>query len=258
MNAQVFEITYLDLLICALLMLIPYAVSRWLRLGLDRDLLVGTIRVFVQLLLVGFILEWVFAINHPLPILGILLIMTANAGVHAAKRAGLPQTRIILTAIGVIGVSSFAVSAYVFYLVVGVTPYFNPMYVIPMMGISLNGAMNAIAIGARALDEGIRDGRERIEAALCVGATSWQASNYVVQRAIRQAMTPAINALMTAGIVQLPGVMTGQIIGGVDPVMAVRYQVVIFYMLASIVALSTIGGTLILSRGYFTSSHQLK
>jgi len=113
-------------------------------------------------------------------------------------------------------------------------------------------------VGARALDRGIRDGRERIEAALSVGATSWQASGDIVRNALKQAMVPTINGLMTAGIVQLPGMMTGQIIAGVDPVLAVRYQVVIFYLLTSVTALATIAGTLLLVRRYFTPAHQLK
>jgi len=254
----IINVTYVDLFICALLMLIPIAVSRLLRLALHTDLLTGTARVFVQLILVGHILHWVFNLNSPLPVLAVVAVMTAVAGYSAAKRADLPGLRVILLATGVIGLSSLALSAFVFYLIIGITPYYNPAYVVPIMGMALNGAMNSLSVGARALDRGIRDGRERIEAALSVGATSWQASGDIVRNALKQAMVPTINGLMTAGIVQLPGMMTGQIIAGVDPVLAVRYQVVIFYLLTSVTALATIAGTLLLVRRYFTPAHQLK
>ena len=254
----VYEISILDLLACAVAMAIPYFISRFLKLGLERDLLVGSIRVFLQLLAVGYILDRIFAVNHAAPVFGILLVMTANAGFNAAKRAELAHARTILMATGVIGVTTLAVCAFVFYAVIGIEPYFNPRYVIPMMGMGLNGAMNAVAIGARALDIGVRDNRERIEAALCVGATSQQAVAPIVRDSLRQALIPAINGLMTAGIVQLPGFMTGQITGGVDPQIAVRYQVVIFYMLTGIVALSSITAILLLVRRYFTPDHQLR
>ncbi len=254
----VITVSYLDLLLCAGLMLIPIAVSRLLRLALDTDLLVGTGRVFVQLIVVGHILNWVFHLNHPLPVLGVVVVMTVVAGYNAAKRAGLPGLPVTMIATGVIGVSSIALASFVFYLIVGITPYYNPAYVVPIMGMALNGAMNSLAVGARALDHGIRDGRERIEAALSVGATANQAAGHVVRHALRQAMVPTINSLMTAGIVQLPGMMTGQIIAGVEPTLAVRYQIVVFYLLTAVTALATISGTLVLARRYFTEAQQLK
>ncbi|MCZ7583386.1 MAG: iron export ABC transporter permease subunit FetB [Deltaproteobacteria bacterium] len=253
-----YALSYWDVLAAALVMAAPYAISRKMRLGLQRDLLVGTVRVFVQLMLVGYLLGAVFGLNRPLPVFGVLAVMTVIAGWNAALRAGMREARVAAIATGVIGAVTLAVSAYVFYVVIGVTPYFNPIYVIPMMGLGLNGAMNAVAVGARAMDDGLRDGRERVEAALCLGATSWQAGADVVRRALKQAMVPTINGLMTAGIVQLPGVMTGQIISGVDPVLAVRYQVVIFYLLTGITATATIATILALFRRYFTAAHQLK
>ena len=255
---NVYEIGIVHLLACAAVMAIPFTISRFLRLGLDRDLIVGSIRVFLQLLAVGYVLDKIFNINSPLPVFAILLVMTANAGFNAAKRANLVHAGFIILATGVIGVTALAVSAYVFYVIIGIKPYFNPRYVIPMMGMGLNGAMNSVAIGARALNLGVRDNRERIEAGLCVGATSWQAGLPVVRDALKQALIPAINGLMTAGIVQLPGFMTGQITSGVDPQIAVRYQVVIFYMLSGIVALSCIVSLLLLVRRYFTAHHQLR
>ncbi|NLH51076.1 MAG: iron export ABC transporter permease subunit FetB [Myxococcales bacterium] len=257
MNSTILNITYLDLLFCALMMLIPYLVSRFLSLALETDLLVGTVRVFLQLWLVGYILHWVFSLQSALPVFAVLVVMTVIAGYNAAKRADMPRVRVIVMATGVIGLAAVVLSAYVFYLILGISPYYNPAYVIPIMGMALNGAMNAVSVGARAVHTGMRDGRERIEAALSIGATSWQASGAIVRQALKQAMVPTINGLMTAGIVQLPGMMTGQIISGVSPLLAIRYQVVIFYLLTSVTAIAAIGGTLILSRGYFSRDHQL-
>jgi len=258
MNEAMFHLTYLDLFVSSLLMLVPIVISHLLRLTLEKDLLIGSVRVFVQLVAVGFILHYVFALDRPLPVAGILLLMTIIAGYNAAKRAGVTGLRLVLIASGVIGLCTVVLAAYVFYLVIGIKPYYNPAYVIPIVGMMLNGAMTGLAIGVRALDRGMKEGRDRIEAALIVGATSWQASLHVVREALRQAMVPAINSMMTAGIVQLPGMMTGQIISGVEPILAVRYQVIIFYLLTAVIASATIGGTLLLWRRHFTPAHQLR
>ncbi|MCB1153596.1 MAG: ABC transporter permease [Deltaproteobacteria bacterium] len=249
-------VSYWDLIFAAAAMALPIFISRYARLGLEKDLAIGTVRLLAQLLIVGHILAGLFAINRPLPVLGVLLVMVVIAGYNAAKRAEQMRVRVVVMATGVIGVVAMAVCAYMFYVVIGVEPYFNPRYVIPLMGMGLNGAMNAVAVGARALDGRLRDGRERVEAALCVGATGRQASLFAVREALKQAMVPAVNNLMTAGIVQMPGIMTGQIISGVDPLLAVRYQVVIFYLLTVITVLSATTTILLLADSYFTKAQQ--
>lgn len=239
-------------------MLVPWAVSRRMGLGLGRDLVVGSIRVFVQLIAVGYALSYIFALNRPAPVLGILLLMTLMAGRHTCERAGTRESAVFVIAVGTIGLGTLALASFVFYAVIGVEPWYNPRYVIPLVGMGLTGAMNGVAVAIRDLDRGLRDGRERVEAALSFGATSWKAGAFAAEHAVKQAMVPTVNALMTAGIVQLPGFMTGQIIGGGDPVQAVRYQVVIFYLLTGIAATSTIAAVLILFRRRFTTAHQLR
>src|SRR5947199_10091967 len=122
----------------------------------------------------------------------------------------------------------------------------------------LGNAMTGAALAVERLSSEIRARRLQIEAALSLGATSRQAADAAVRAAVKAALVPTINAMMVVGIVQLPGMMTGQILGGAAPEQAVRYQMVVMYMLAAAVALTSATATLLAYRASFTPAHQLR
>ena len=246
-----------DLGIALMIMVGLIALDRVLRLYLGKDMAVGTVRNFLQLYLVGFILKWVFHINHPLLILLMLVVMTLIAGQNAAKRSGDLSLKTFVYASGILFIGTMVTIVVVVDIVVGVTPYYNPQYVIPMFGMALNGAMNGVTLGVKNLRNSTKDNVEKINCALALGATGSQSINPIAQSATRLALIPMVNGLMTAGVVQLPGMMTGQIIAGLDPTLAIRYQIVVYYMLAMSTFLCTVVAVKLYARTLFTRHHQL-
>jgi putative ABC transport system permease protein len=137
-------------------------------------------------------------------------------------------------------------------------PWYNPQYLIPLLGMVLGNTLNGISLGLDRFMEGLRNGRDRVETDLALGATRWEACQEVVRDAIRVAMIPTINSMMVMGLVSLPGMMTGQILQGAAPEAAVRYQIVILFMIASATALGVFGVVGLAYRRLTSADHQLR
>jgi putative ABC transport system permease protein len=143
-------------------------------------------------------------------------------------------------------------------LVVGYSPWYDPRYLIPLAGMIIGNSMNGASLAAERLSAELYERREEIEAALCLGATARQASESSVRLAFRAALMPTMNTMAAMGIVSLPGMMTGQILSGTEPIIAVRYQIAIMCAITGAVAITSF---LILVQGYrryFSAAHQLK
>ncbi|MDK2894590.1 MAG: UDP-glucose/iron transport system permease protein [Moorella sp. (in: firmicutes)] len=255
---QYINIGYGDLLLALILVGITLAVSLWQRLDLHGDLFIGTLRTFVQLTAVGYLLQVIFNLNRWYLVILALGIMLLVAAANAYRRQ---QERwpglffIMLLAIALGGIITLAI---VIGIVLKVKPWYQPQYIIPIAGMIVGNAMIGAALAINRLTGEINAHREEIEAALSLGATAYLAVLPYLRSALRAAMLPTISTMMTVGIVQLPGMMSGQIIAGASPAAAVRYQVVVTYMVAAATALTTITATLLAYRYYFTPNHQLK
>jgi putative ABC transport system permease protein len=143
-------------------------------------------------------------------------------------------------------------------LIISPQPFYSAQIVIPIFGMILGNSMNAISLALDRLDREVRSRINEVEALLSFGATPWEAIRDCVKEAIRAGMTPTINSLMVVGLVSLPGMMTGQILGGVDPKQAVRYQIVVMLMIAAAVA---IGCLILVGLSYkkiFTSDEAIR
>ena len=143
-------------------------------------------------------------------------------------------------------------------MVVHVDPWYNPRYLIPLFGMILGNAMNAATLAADRLAGEMETRHTEVEAYLALGASSVRAAREPVRRALRASMIPTVNSLTVVGIVSLPGMMTGQIIAGSDPLLAVRYQIVVMFMLGSAVALAAVVVVLGYRRTFFTHAEQLR
>jgi UDP-glucose/iron transport system permease protein len=252
------DLSYTDLAWSLLLVLIVLVVSRRQRLGLEGPLLLGAARAFLQLSLVGYVLGWVFHAQGWYWTLLFLSVMAAVA-VHTAadrQKRRLPGL-LALMALSIAG-GSFIVLAVVIGLVVRPPRWYDPQYVIPLAGMILGNSLTGASLAVERLTAEIRARRLEIEAALSLGATARQAADHAVRAAVNAALVPTINAMMIVGVVQLPGMMTGQILAGAPPLQAVRYQVVVMYMLAAAAALTCASATLLAQRACFTPAHQLR
>jgi putative ABC transport system permease protein len=252
MQADYLHIGYGQLALAALLLVVNLGLSFALRLGLGRQFTVAAIRMTVQLLLVGFVLEWLFSLNRPLPILAMALFMATLAGVAAVRRTKRRFPGIYWDSLLSILSASFLVTGFALTGILRVEPWFDPQYLIPLLGMVLGNALTGISLGLDRLMEGCIQNRRLIETFLSLGATRWEAAHREVKEALRVGMIPVINSMMIMGVVSLPGMMTGQILAGAAPVDAVRYQIVIMFMIASCTALATLGVVLLAFRALFS------
>lgn len=253
------DLDWINLAMALPLIFVAIGLSWWQRLGLGKSLIIGAIRAAVQLLFIGQILVWLFSTERWYLVLGVLLVMVVTATFSATGRLDAVGSRAGLRWLcgGAILIGSGLTMAYVDLLVVHITPWYDPRYLIPIFGMIVGNAMNGAALAAERLRSEFQSRRDEIEACLALGASPAQASATVVRHAMRAAMIPTINALAVVGIVSLPGMMTGQILAGADPTQAVNYQLVVMFMLTSATAITAILVTLWYRNRFFSRDEQL-
>ncbi len=237
---------------------IAISLSVWQKLAIAKNLLIATFRSVIQLVVVGFLLDAVFEIKQPVVILFIILLMSLMAAREAKNRVRekVPYVLPIMWISVVVGTG--AILAYTTVLVVQPDTWYSPQYLIPLAGMILGNSMNGAAIAAERFTQDLVKRSREIETYLCLGATPQQAIADYQSDAIRAAMIPTINVMMVAGVVSLPGMMTGQILGGVSPLLAVRYQLVILFAVTTANLITALILTNLVSRQFFTPAQQLK
>ncbi|GAB6063143.1 ABC transporter permease [Deferrisoma palaeochoriense] len=218
-----------------------------LSLGLTRSLLVAAARAYAQLLALGLVLRWVFGVGTPWLVLGILGLMIAVAAQTLTARVQAAPPGLFLRGLGALAVSGFTVTLAVTGLVVRVEPWWDPRYVIPIGGMVVGNSLNGVAVCLDRLFADLRARAREIEALLALGATPWETVLPSARAALRAGLIPTINAMAAAGIVFIPGMMTGQVLSGTDPRTAAAYQIVVLLMIAAATAL---GSVLALLAGY--------
>lgn len=229
------------------LMGIAIGLSAWQKLGLEWSLAIATVRTVVQLLAVGYILEIVFALNNPGAVLAIIAVMAVIAAIVARNRISQKVPKLLPVAGVAILISTALTLGYINLLVLRPDPWFNPQYLVPLAGILLGNAMNAAAIGGERLVNTLNNSQLEIETHLSLGATPSQATAVYRQEAIKAGLIPTLNSMMVVGVVTLPGIITGQILSGVNPLDAAVYQMLIMFILA----VATLGTTILLIQGIY-------
>ena len=238
----VLEVGLGQLAIATLLIVAAGGLSLALRLGVGRRLAVAALRTVVQLGLLGLILERVFAVRHPALVVAMVVVMTLFAAREAAARSGRRYPGIGLDAWLAMAASCLVVGGVVTQLVVGVRPWYDPQYVIPLLGMILGNSLNGISLCLDRLLEHVASRAHELELRLAFGARRGEVVREPVQAAVRTGLVPIVNAMAAAGIVSLPGMMTGQILAGSPPMQAVAYQIVVMFMISAATAL---GATLV-------------
>ncbi len=247
-----------QLLLAMSLVLLAGLISLALRLGLERKLALATCRTVVQLLLVGYVLAWVFHTDDPAILGGVMLIMIGAASFAAVGRSsrwfrgavGGAFLTLVLTGV----LTTFCVTG----LIIEVEPWYRPQYVIPLLGMVLGNGLTGISLCLDTFLETLDERAADIEAELGLGATRWEAVRDPLSEAVRRGMIPILNAMMVVGIVSLPGMMTGQILQGADPVDAVKYQIVVMFMLAAATSLGCMVMAGFAYRHLLNDRHQLR
>jgi putative ABC transport system permease protein len=223
-----------DIALASTLVALDAGLSVALRLNLHRQLLWAAARMVVQLVAVGFILRFIFTLNNPLATLAIVTIM----GLVAAREIAARPAR------GFRGLSGLAISGAAVALAAVVTaglalttairptPWYDPRYAVSLVGIILGSVLNSGSLTLDGIVGGVWRERAAIEAQLGLGVSFRAAARPLQRESIRRGLLPIINQMSAAGLITLPGIMTGQIIAGMDPLEAVKYQILLMFLLA--------------------------
>ncbi len=224
-----------DLSLAAGLVLILALCSRRLQLGLEKRLAISALRTTVQLLLIGQVLRVLFA-NASFPfvfIISMVMLLVAGREVVARQHRRIKGLSGWLLGTGSMFVSSFAVAFFALAVVIANDPWYTPQYAIPLLGMLLGNTMNGISLSMDRLTESLWQQRAIVEQRLLLGQTQLAAIHELRQQAMRSGMIPIINSMAAAGLVSLPGMMTGQILGGSSPMDAVKYQILIMFLICA-------------------------
>lgn len=227
-------LTPFDLAIAAVLIVLDGVLSLVLRLDLHTQLVWAAVRMVVQLVLIGFVLRLVFAIASPLATLAVVLVMVAIAGREVAARPEQRLGRIGNYAVGAsaVAIATFLTAILALTTAIRPTPWYGARYAIPLAGIVLGSVLNGGSLALDSLLGGVVRERAAIEAQLVLGTTYFQAMRGLIRTSVRRALLPTINQMSAAGVVTLPGIMTGQILAGMDPLEAAKYQILLIFLLS--------------------------
>ncbi len=257
--------TYIDvplhrLALALVFIAIGVAVSLRLGLGLGSRIAFGALRAALQLVAIGYFLVFLFGHEDPWRVFGVLSIMLLVAAFTSARRvAHVPRGASLFPyALAAIGLGGAVALVPVFALIVPLNPWFEARYLIPISGMMLSSAMNVVAQVFERTFALAHSERATIEQMLALGASPRQAMEPHTRAAVRAALIPTINGLLTVGLVALPGMMTGQIVSGTAPEQAVRYQLVIMYQLVAVAGVSGALAAFFARRLLFTPREQLR
>ena len=251
------KLDFVDLAIAVGLMAGAIGLSAWEKLGLELNLVTATGRTILQLLVLGYVLDFIFALDNVWGVLAILAVIITITAIVARNRIS-PKIPLVLPLVwGAIFISTAVTVLYANFLIIQPDRWYEPRYVIPLAGIVLGNAMNAAAIAGERLVSTMNAQSVEIETHLSLGATPEQAVSQYRKAAIRAAFLPTLNQMTLVGMVAIPGITTGQLLAGIRPIDAVSYEILIIFMVAASNLLTTILVTRGLYRQFFNSAAQL-
>lgn len=247
----------LDLVLCLGMIGMAIALSLWQKLGLEKQLAYSSVRSLMQLIAIGYILDLVFAIDNGLVVLGILGIMMAIAAVVTRNRIDQKLQGLLSTVVLSLVASNAFTLGYVILLIVQPEKWYEPQYMIPLAGMLFGNAMNGASLAGDRLLNTINQNRLEIETHLCLGATPKQAIANYQREAIRTGLIPTLNNMVVMGLVSLPGMFTGQVLGGSNPLDAASYQILIIFAIVLTNLISAILITEGIYKHFFNQDEQL-
>ena len=257
---NVIALSYFDLALAAGLVLLLGLLALVLELGLTRQLLVAGLRTAVQLTLVGLVLKLLFANANLIWVAAMsgVMLLVAGREVMARQKRRFAGAWGFALGTGAMFVSSFAVTILALTTLIGTDPWYEPQYAVPLLGMLLGNTMNGVALGLDRLTSAAWSQRAVIEARLALGQTAVEAVTTLRRDSIRVGLVTMINAMAAAGIVALPGMMTGQILAGTPPVEAVKYQILIMFLITAGTGFGTVLAVWLGARRLFDERERLR
>lgn len=248
------NLTYSGIALSVVLIFVAVGLSYYYRLGIGKELSFTSVRVFLQLIAMGYVLKYILQTEHPLIVLLILSGMVLFGAYTASSREKAIE-------------SSFSISFVSIFLGVMLTIgiilaagiiELKAQYLIPIASMIISNCMNTTSLALNRIKGEFRSHREQIEAALCLGAVPKQAAEPMLKATIKASLIPSMNRAKTVGIVTLPGSMSGMIFAGVSPIQAVKYQILVEYVVIGSVSISVFAASILTYQKFFTKQQQLK
>ena len=224
------------------------------KLGLGKDIFIAAFRTVLQLFIIGYVLSSIFKVNNWILTSTMVAFIIFNASYNAGKRAkhlnnGFKISLIAITLATLLSLSVLFFSG---------TLKWTPSQMVPITGMIASNAMTAVGVGFRTMNSKFMDQRQQVQEKISLGATPKQATLPIIKESIKTAMQPSIDSAKTVGLVSLPGMMSGLMFAGVEPTTAIRYQIVVMFMLISTTGFATMIASYLGYREYFNRFGQLK
>lgn len=255
----IIEIGVAQLLAAYVFLVILLAITRRQGIGKEKEILLSSLRMTLQLIIMGYVLVFIFQANHYMLSIGILIFMEYFAIRNIYCRIKIKinhKLRKVITFSMIFGTTLTII--YFLLIVIGLRPWYETRYFIPIAGMIIGNSMTGISLGAERLIDGIKSRKELVEGALMLGATPERATKIIVNDAFTAAIIPTINSMVGMGIVFLPGMMTGQILSGVSPLTAIEYQIAIMLGILGSVSLTVFAMVQLGYKTFFNERSQLK
>ncbi|MGI3164570.1 ABC transporter permease [Pseudooceanicola sp. 200-1SW] len=249
-----------EVMLAALVLLVNGAISMALSLGLARTLAIAALRMVAQLILLALVLRWLFALSSPLVTLAAMALMACFAGYEVLLRQERAPGRwwtgglgasVMLAAGGLVVLPALAG-------ILRAEPWLAPRVALPMFGMVAGGAMVGVALTLNTMTARLFADRRMVEARLALGQTRFQALGPVLRDAVRAGMLPTISNMAAIGLVTIPGMMTGQILAGADPIEAAKFQMLIMFLIAGTSGLAVLAAAFALAFRATDARHRLR
>lgn len=221
------DISWLSLALGSLVMIIPIIVLWYYRTGLLKDLFISTARMSIQLMLAGFYLKYIFALDNLYINIGWVVLMIIAASSTIVKRADLQIKDFYLPVLFGVLINVIINGAIFALAVMSGQEFFSARYLIPIMGMVIGNTLTATIVGIKSFFQSIQKDEDHYKYMLMCGASKSESLFDYISAALKMAFSPTIAQNATIGLIWLPGMMTGQILGGSDPLTAIKYQILI-------------------------------
>lgn len=246
-------ISITSLLIASSLVLVTLLFSYSQKLKLEKETIISVIRSVIQLVAVGYVLEYIFGLKNPIFTTLLLLFMTFNAAYNAAKRGKSIKKGLMISFLSIAAGTIVTLTILIF----SKTIEYEPYQIIPISGMIISNSMVALGLSYKQLASDFKNKRDDVETKLSLGADILPSSIEIIRDSIKTGMLPTIDAAKTLGIVSLPGMMTGLILAGISPLEAIKYQIMVTFMLLSTTSISSFIACYLSYRGFFNGRKQL-
>ena len=259
MNGYI-QLDYFDLLLAGSLLFVNGALSLYLKLGLTRQITIASLRMIIQLAAVGFVLKALFATVSPwlTGLVALVMVLFAGREIVARQDRRFAGWWAYGLGVGCMATAAIAVSLFALTTQLQADPWYHPQFAIPLLGMILGNTMTGVALALDTMTTNARQQRVAIEARLALGASRNDAFRPLKRQAMRVALMPTINAMAATGLVSLPGMMTGQILSGVDPIEATKYQLLVMFLIAGGTCLGAVTAVLLGAMRLSDDRHRLR